>query len=80
MLKHSPKPLFGTGSNLTAEPVPFYPKKEPDEMKNTLETLIVPTVNRCLCGVLLVTPQERADDLCTACADGPACADIPAAN
>ena len=42
-------------------------------MKNTLDTLILPTSARCLCGVFHATPQERKDGLCATCADAPCC-------
>jgi hypothetical protein len=45
-------------------------------MKFTLETLIVPTLARCLCGVYLASAQERKDGLCGPCADAPAVFDV----
>ena len=45
-------------------------------MKTTLATLILPTSSRCLCGVFLANKQERADGLCTSCADMPAVSDV----
>jgi hypothetical protein len=43
-----------------------------------LATLIVPTDRcpQCRCGSFLTTRQERADRLCTSCADAPAVFDV----
>ena len=45
-------------------------------MKATLETLIIPIVPRCICGVFLETRQERSDGICRTCADASACLDV----